>query len=162
MLEGTIDEDSGATIRDGMKVLKNIGVCPESDDPYNVDKFTQPPTLRDILDAHHYKISQYHRVSNLTMLKTSLAEGLPVVTGMLVYESFESDEVAKTGTVPIPYTETEQLLGGHAVLVVGYDDTKQWAVVRNSWGENWGDQGYFYLPYQYWIRGLVIDMWTGK
>lgn len=162
VLEGTVNEDSGATIRDGMKVLYNIGVCPESDDPYNIEKFTQPPSLRDILDAHHYTITEYFRISNLTMMKAALAEGLPVVAGIMVYESLESKEVAKTGIVTMPDTDTEQLLGGHAVLVVGYDDSKQWAIVRNSWGINWGDQGYFYLPYKYWTADLVTDMWTGK
>ncbi|MDA8227156.1 MAG: C1 family peptidase [Desulfitobacterium hafniense] len=161
-LEGTVKEDSGASIRDGMKVLKNIGVCPESDDPYNIAQYTQPPTIRDILDAFHYRINQYYRVKDLTMLKASLVEGLPVVIGIMVYESFESDAVAKTGIVPMPSTDTEQLFGGHAALVVGYDDSKQWAIVRNSWGSNWGDKGYFYLPYLYWAKDLVTDMWTGK
>ena len=92
-------------------------------------------------------------------MKTALAESLPVVIGIDVYESFESDEVAKTGIVPIP-GKKEQLLGGHAVCVVGYDDSKNWLIVRNSWGTSWGNKGYFYLPYKY--HDLLGDMWTGK
>jgi C1A family cysteine protease len=161
LLEGTVNEDSGAEIRDGMKVLQNIGVCLESEDPYDITKFTNPPTAQNILDAKQYKISKYHRVSSLTMLKTALAEGQTVVIGIKVYSSFEGDDVAKTGVVPMPNIEKEELLGGHAVLVVGYDDTKQWAIVRNSWGINWGDKGYFYLPYEYWTKNLTMDMWTG-
>jgi C1A family cysteine protease len=161
LLEGTVNEDSGAEIRDGMKVLKNIGVCPESEDSYDITKFTDPPTKENTADASQYKISKYQRVSNLTMLKTALAERQTVVLGINVYSSFESDEAAKTGIIPMPNLDQEELLGGHAVLVVGYDDTKQWAIVRNSWGDNWGDKGYFYLPYQYWTDNLTMDMWTG-
>jgi len=161
LLEGTVDEDSGAMIRDGMKVVQTMGICPETEEPYDITKFTQSPTQQDLADAQKYKISEYHRVNDLTMLKTALAEGQPVVIGINVYSSFESNEVATTGIVPMPNTETEQLLGGHAVLVVGYDETKEWAIVRNSWGIDWGEKGYFYLPYQYWTAGLVTDMWTG-
>lgn len=160
LLEGTVNEDSGAEIRDGMKVLKTIGVCPESEDTYDITKFTTPPTVKNISDANQYKISMYQRVSDLTMLKTAVAEGKTVVIGFKVYSSFEGDSVAQTGIVPMPNIE-EELLGGHAVLVVGYDDTKQWAIVRNSWGAEWGDKGYFYLPYQYWTKNLIMDMWTG-
>ena len=161
LLEGTVQEDSGAMIRDGMKVLRTIGVCPEAEDQYDITKFTDPPTPQNILDAGQYKISQYHRVKDLTMLKVALTESQPVVIGIKVYSSFESAEVAHTGIVSMPNEENEELLGGHAVLVVGYDDARQWAIVRNSWGEKWGDKGYFYLPYQYWNDGLVTDMWTG-
>jgi C1A family cysteine protease len=144
-----------------MKVVQTMGICPETEEPYDITKFTQSPTQQDLADAQKYKISEYHRVNDLTMLKTALAEGQPVVIGINVYSSFESNEVATTGIVPMPNTETEQLLGGHAVLVVGYDETKEWAIVRNSWGIDWGEKGYFYLPYQYWTAGLVTDMWTG-
>lgn len=162
LMEGTVNEDSGAEIRDGMKVLKNIGVCPETEEPYDITQFTNPPTLANILDAKQYKINEYHRISNLTMLKTALAEGIVVVIGIKVYSSFESDEVVKTGIVPIPNIEKEELLGAHAILAVGYDDIKQWVIIRNSWGVNWGDRGYLYLPYQYWTNSLIMDMWTGK
>jgi len=104
-------------------------------------------------------------VTDLTALKTALAEGYPVVLGINVYESFESDQVAKTGIVPLP-EDSEKLLGGHAVLAVGYKDDvvnidQGVVIVRNSWGEGWGDKGYFYLPYSYFTK-YVSDMWTGK
>jgi C1A family cysteine protease len=161
-LEGTVDQDSGATIRDGMKVLNQIGVCPETDDPYNIKKFTSPPSEKAMADAAQYKISEYHRVSNLKSLKVALAEGLPVVVGFQVFESFESDAVAKTGKVPMPKKD-EQYLGGHAVLAVGYVDKgkSSYVIVRNSWSPDWGDQGYFYMPYPVFNR-LVMDMWTGE
>lgn len=159
-IEGTVSEDSGAKIRDGMKVLKKIGVCPETDWPYDTSTFANMPTDQDVIDAEPYKISEYHRIISLGQLKTAVAENLPVVIGIDVYSSFESDEVALSGIVPMPDKATEQLLGGHAVLVVGYDDTKSQLIVRNSWGSSWGDKGYFYLPYDYYNHGYISDCWT--
>jgi C1A family cysteine protease len=160
-LEGTINEDAGASIRDGIQVLAKNGVCPEKDDPYIISRFIEKPSQIAEKNAKKYTISQYSRILNLIGIKTALASGNPVVIGIQVYSSFESDKVAKTGKVPVP-NKTERLLGGHAVLVVGYDDDKQWAIVRNSWGTNWGDKGYFYLPYKFFTKSLVDDMWTGS
>jgi C1A family cysteine protease len=164
-LEGTVNEDSGATIRDGLKVLQQMGCAPESDWPYDITKFTQTPPVKPTTDAKQFKISEYHRVINLTTLKNALAEGYPVVIGIKVYESFESDQVAQNGIVPLP-KHGEQFLGGHAVLAVGYRDDPNskgqgFVTCRNSWSESWGDKGYFYLPYGYFIN-YVTDMWTGK
>jgi len=164
-LEGTVNEDAGAYIRDGMKVLQKMGCAPEADWPYDIAMFTQTPPVEATTDASKFLISEYHRVTNLALLKTALAEGYPVVIGIAVYESFESNQVARTGIVPLP-KRGEQFLGGHAVLAVGYkDDAKikgQGAVIcRNSWGDSWGDKGYFYLPYSY-FTNYVTDMWTGK
>ncbi|WP_122628272.1 C1 family peptidase [Lucifera butyrica] len=161
LLEGTVNEDSGAEIRDGMKVLNQIGVCPEADWPYDISTFTNPPNNKDVADAAAFKVSEYHRIASLTQLKAALAEGLPVVIGIEVYASFESDEVAKTGIVPIPDKSKEQYLGGHAVLVVGYDDSRNMLIVRNSWGDSWGDKGYCYLPYDY-FNQYSSDCWTSQ
>jgi C1A family cysteine protease len=161
--EGTVNEDSGAYIRDGMKVLQQIGVCPERDYPYVIGHFTATPTPKAEADASAFKISTYQRVLNLQQLKASLAEGYPVVVGISVYESFESKAVAETGQVPMPNMNREQLLGGHAVLAVGYGDAARHVIIRNSWGAGWGDKGYCYMPYAYFTTpGLVSDMWTGR
>jgi len=165
-LEGTINQDSGAMIRDGLKVLQQRGIAPENDYPYDITKFATTPSSESESDALNYRISSYHRVTDLNMLKASLAEGLPVVIGMSVYESFESQQVANTGKVPVP-KRGEQNLGGHAVLVVGYTDTGKTGttgnlIVRNSWGEGWGDKGYCYIPYSFISKGIINDMWTGK
>lgn len=162
-LEGTVNEDAGAYIRDGMKVLQKKGCAPEAEWPYDITKFAQQPPA--LTDTTQFRISEYHRVTNLALLKTALAEGYPVVIGIQVFESFESDEVAQTGIVPLP-APSEQLLGGHAVLAAGYkDDLHQkgqgMLICRNSWGPGWGDKGYFYLPYSYFSK-YVSDMWTGK
>ena len=164
-IEGTIDEDSGAYIRDGMKVLQKMGCAPEADWPYDITKLIETPPTTATTDATHFKIIEYHRVTNLTVLKTALAENYPVVIGIKVYASFESDQVAQTGVVPLPRLR-EQFLGGHAVLAVGYKDDAQnngqgVVICRNSWGESWGERGYFYLPYNY-FPSYVTDMWTGK
>ncbi len=92
-------------------------------------------------------------------MKGCLASGYPFVFGFTVYESFESDQVAQTGHVPMPQAG-EQVVGGHAVLAVGYDDSNQWFIVRNSWGPNWGMQGYFTMPYLYLLDpNLSGDFW---
>jgi C1A family cysteine protease len=165
-LEGHINEDSGAYIRDGMKVLKQIGVCPERDFPYRIEHFADRPTERAETDARGYRITEYHRVLDLDALKAALAENLPVVIGMQIYESFESPEVARTGKVPVPRKTKERVLGGHAMLAVGYKDSARGqgeVIVRNSWGEEWGDQGYCYIPYRMFRDpDLLLDMWTGK
>ncbi|HBF39573.1 MAG TPA: cysteine peptidase [Firmicutes bacterium] len=160
-LEDTINEDSGASIRDGMKVLSQIGVCPEKDYPYDITKYTQMPTAEATAHAGQYKISEYHRIGDLKNLKVALSEELPVVFGIQVYQSFESEQVAKTGKIPMPKKD-EQLLGGHAVLAVGYMDKGKSGIliVRNSWGNEWGDQGYCYMSYTVFNK-LVMDMWTG-
>ena len=93
-------------------------------------------------------------------MKGCLASGYPFVFGFSVYESFEGDEVAKTGNAPMPNPQ-EKLLGGHAVLAVGYDDSQSRFIVRNSWGESWGMKGHFTIPYSYLLdENLSDDFWT--
>ncbi|HZK53710.1 MAG TPA: C1 family peptidase [Desulfosporosinus sp.] len=164
-MEGTVNEDAGAYIRDGMKILQKMGCASEADWPYDTTKFTQTPPENSTINATKFIITEYHRVTDLTSLKAALAEGYPVVIGIDVYARFESAEVAQTGLVPLP-NYGEQLLGGHAVLAIGYKDVTEnndqgVVICRNSWSESWGDKGYFYLPYSYFTR-YVTDMWTGK
>lgn len=161
-IEGTILEDSGAMIRDGIKALANGGVCPESMWPYNVKKFTQAPPAVAVAQEKNHKILKYERVqSNSLAVKQAIAAGDPVVVGIMLYASFESDATLRTGIVPMP-KRNEQVLGGHAVILVGYDDTKQMFTLQNSWGTSVGDKGYFYLPYKYIDLGLGSDFWTIK
>jgi C1A family cysteine protease len=168
-MEGHVDEDSGAFIRDGMKVLQKVGVCPDIDYPYDTSHFRDLPTAKAEEDAKAFTISEYHRIANFYALKAALAEGQPVVIGLQIYESFESEEVSLTGKIPLPKKTKERLLGGHALLAVGYIDQNStspdqgYVIVRNSWGEQWGDKGYCYIPYKMMKdTTILLDMWAGK
>jgi C1A family cysteine protease len=167
-LEGTVFEDSGAYIRDGLKVLQQMGTCPEKDDPYDISRFTETPTPEMVQKAFPYKIASYESIPSTSLaLQTALAQGDPVVMGMLVYSSFETQEVATTGIVPMPSRcpMTDKVLGGHAVFVVGYQTDSSWNgggyfIVKNSWSKNWGDAGFFYLPFGYISSYRTSDLWT--
>lgn len=159
VIEHTVTTDSGAMLRDGIKSLVKLGACPEKEWPYDVSMFTQKPSAKDYQDALKYQITAYYRIKSLEQMKHTLATGYPFVFGFSVYESFESVEVAKTGIVPLPQKH-ERLLGGHAVMAVGYDDAKEQFIIRNSWGVGWGIQGYCLMPYMYLVSSLASDFWT--
>src|SRR5438309_299562 len=138
VMEGTVNSDSGAMIRDGIKSVAHQGVCPETEWPYDITKFTNKPSASCYTDALKDRAVAYQRVIPLlNQLKGCLAAGYPFVFGFTVYESFESQQVTNTGHAPMPAT-SEQVLGGHAVLCVGYEDAHQWFICRNSWGDAWG------------------------
>lgn len=160
-LEGTVTSDSGAYLRDGMKVLANLGVSEEIYFPYVESTFTNKPSDAAETNAGKYKITAYHRALLTEEWKSALANGMPVVLGIEIYSSFLTDAVSTTGKVPLPNTTKETLYGGHAVLAVGYDDAAQHVICRNSWGTSWGDKGYFYLPYSY-FKDFVMDMWVAE
>ena len=161
-LEGTVDQDSGAMLRDGIKTLASLGICTESKWPYDIAKFTKKPTASCYKEALNHQITSYQRLSTLQDMKSCLSEGFPFVFGFTVYESFESAEVARTGVANLP-KKTEKALGGHAVVAVGYDDKTSRFIIRNSWGTGWGMQGYFTLPYEYLDnRNLSDDFWVIK
>ncbi|HME44118.1 MAG TPA: C1 family peptidase [Syntrophorhabdales bacterium] len=160
VIEGTVDQDSGAMIRDGIKTLADQGVCTETLWPYDISQFAVKPADACYQEALNYKITLYARLNVIDEMRASLADGFPFVFGFTVYESFESQDVANTGVVPMPGTD-EQVLGGHAVVGVGYDDSQQRFIVRNSWGDAWGMKGYFTIPYDYLAnRDLSDDFWA--
>jgi C1A family cysteine protease len=159
-MEGTVKSDAGAMIRDGIKTLKNQGVCLEKIWPYVISKFAVKPSAACYKEALKRQITSYHRILTLDEMRACLADGFPFVFGFTVYESFESQDVARTGVVQMPQP-TERSLGGHAVLAVGYDDVQKRFIVRNSWGTGWGQKGYFTIPYNYLAnRNLADDLWT--
>ena len=160
-MEGTVNSDSGAQIRDGIKVINTVGACMESEWPYDPSQFTtKPPQSCYTSGAQHEAVAYQNVVQSLSQLKGALASGFPIVFGFTVYESFESDTVAQTGQMTMPVS-TEGCLGGHAVLAVGYDDSTQNFIVRNSWGSNWALSGYFMMPYAYMTSSdLASDFWT--
>ena len=161
VMEGTVNEDSGAQIRDGIKSVGKQGDCPETLWPYDIKKFAVKPPDKCYQQALKFKAVQYQRLSQiLNQLKGCLASGYPFVFGFTVYESFESQQVAQTGHASMPLPK-ETVVGGHAVMAVGYDDSQNWFIVRNSWGDGWGLKGYFTLPYAYLLeQNLASDFWT--
>jgi C1A family cysteine protease len=160
VIEGTVDQDSGAFLRDGIKSLAKQGVCPEKQWPYQIRDFEKKPTRACYTAATKHQITSYHRITTTDEMRTCLAEGFPFVFGFTVYSAFESDAVASSGVLNLP-AQDEQVVGGHAVACVGYDDNKQRFIARNSWGADWGQQGYFSIPYTYLgNQNLADDFWT--
>jgi C1A family cysteine protease len=161
VMEHSVNFDSGAAIRDGMKSVNQQGVCPEKMFPYNIEKFTLKPSLACYRDALNHQVLSYHRIDrSLAQFRGCLAEGFPFVFGFTVYSSFESEVVARTGKINMPKKD-EDVLGGHAVMAVGYDDSANRFIVRNSWGADWGLKGYFTMPYDYLTdENLSDDFWT--
>jgi len=161
VMEGTVSQDSGAQIRDGIKSVATLGAPPEKDWPYDIAKFAQKPPTKAYADAKEDLVTAYSRVTqDLLQMQGCLADGYPFVFGFTVYESFESDTVAKTGVVPMP-SSGEKVLGGHCVVAVGYDNSDRRFIIRNSWGTGWGMKGYCTMPYEYLLSShLANDFWT--
>jgi C1A family cysteine protease len=148
-MEGTIKSDAGAEIRDGIKAAAKIGVGHETLWPYAIKKFATKPTRPVYADAIKFHALEYERVQvDVTALKTALASGHTPVIGVTLYDSFESDQVAKTGVVPMP-RRGENVVGGHCLYVVGYGQRKGYFTVRNSWASDWADHGDCYFPEAY-------------
>ncbi|HEX3778546.1 MAG TPA: C1 family peptidase [Pseudonocardiaceae bacterium] len=174
-MEKSVGSDSGAQIRDGVRSVAKQGVCPEAEWPYDGEaansdgswpaghRAGQKPTSACYAAASGTEAVVYERVpQQADQIKAVLAGGTPVVFGFTVYASFESRQVAETGTVPMPSRDEEQL-GGHCVVAVGYDDAIQRWICRNSWGTGWGKGGLFTLPYAYLTDSrLSSDFWTVK
>ncbi len=162
VLEGTVSFDAGAEIRDGMKTINKQGVCRESEWAYDITRFADRPSGQCYTDALSNLSTSYFKLASQSSLivKASLALSFPVVFGFAVYSSFESNTVATNGIVPMP-GRNDEFLGGHACVIVGYDDRTQRYIVRNSWGTDWGMAGYFTIPYNYLSNtNLAGDFWT--
>jgi len=163
MMIGTVNYDSGAFIRDGIRATNKYGTSLERYWPYTISKFRQEPVLEAKNDALRRKVTRYERVENFDGCIDALSNGYPVIMGFNVYSSFMSNNVARTGIMPFPNTKRESLLGGHAVLLVGYDKSKKVFIARNSWGTGWGDKGYFYMPFDVVTTpGMSSDYWIIK
>lgn len=160
-IEGTISQDSGAQIRDGIKSVATLGAPPEKLWPYNIARFTEKPPRSAYVAARKELVTIYSRVAqDLTQMQGCLAEGFPFVFGVTVYNTFESAAVARRGIVPMP-TTADKVVGGHCMLAVGYDNRKRMFIVRNSWGKGWGLKGYCMMPFEYFLTPhLASDFWT--
>ena len=162
LLLGTVTYDSGAYIRDGIKATNKYGASLESYWPYDIRKFKQEPILEAKTDALTRKVTRYERVVDFNGCIDALSNGYPVIMGFHVYTSFMSANVARTGNMPYPNVNRERLLGGHAVLLVGYNKTRKVFIARNSWGTSWGDRGYFYMPFNVVNPSMSSDYWIIK
>ena len=159
-IEHSVNADAGAMVRDGIKTLVKQGVCSEKRWPYVISRFTLKPSRACYKEAADHQVTAYARLQTLDEMRACLADGYPFVFGFTVYEAFASVEVARTGVVSMPKPR-ERMIGGHAVLAVGYDHAKRRFLVRNSWGSGWGMKGYFTMPYDYLgNRDLSDDFWT--
>lgn len=158
-IENHIPKDSGASLSSGIMALQVFGLCSDTTWPYDETKFAVNPPVSAYKEALRNRALQVKNIKqDATSMKRYLSLGLPFVVGIAVFEEFESDAVAKTGYVPMP-TKESQFLGGHAVVCCGYTENNYW-IMRNSWGENWGVKGYFYLPFDYLlVRSLSSDLW---
>jgi len=161
LLEGTASYDAGAYLRDAVKAANKWGASDERVWSYNIRLFNRPPAKAAYDDALKRRITEYRRCPTFVEVRASLAQGYPVVGGIIVYSSFLSAITTKTGTVPHPNKKKEAILGGHALCFVGYDDAREVFIVKNSWGISWGDNGYGYIPYSI-VKDttLAMDFWA--
>ena len=164
--------DTGAYLRTTMKAMVLFGIPPEQYWPYQVNDFDVEPPAFCYAFGQNYKSVKYYRIDLpgmstgkvLSAVKRNLSAGLPLMFGFTVYSSIPP---IGTGSGDIPYPRPkERVLGGHAVVAVGYDDKKVIGdqkgalLIRNSWGANWGEHGYGWLPYAYVESGLAVDFWS--
>ena len=149
-IDGTIEEDAGSVIASAIQSLQEKGACSEETWPYEIEKFTEEPPEEAYEEASSFIVEDVQAVPvDLEDWKTALAEGNPIIFGLKLYSTFDSQK--KPGLVPKPSSKevTREEHGGHAMLCVGYSDTDKVFIVRNSWGDDWGDKGYCYIPYDY-------------
>lgn len=147
--EGRAHMDQGMSIISGIISLLEYGSVQENMWPYDTTKRDIQPPSEIYNMAIKSKLKATQIPQNIYNIKNSLIECLPVLCGILIYPSFETDLVAKSGIVPYPNKLNENPVGRHCVVIVGFDDMSQKFLLRNSWGPQWGDNGYFWVDYKY-------------
>ncbi len=155
-------EDTGCILRDVCKAVKRYHACDEQFWPYDIPKFSKAPSLAAYKNANLHNQVKYARVPQiLDTIKQILFNKTPILIGVAVFDSFESEQSIKTGDIPMPDLKKEKMLGGHAIVLCGYDDNTQRFLIQNSWGTDVGKQGYFTLPYNYVLDpNLAGDFWV--
>ena len=156
LIENVVNEDVGAYVRDAVKALQKYGVCSESLWPYHIQDYAITPSIESYTDAKNRGIQNYFRITMFEDILDALNKEMPVVFSMKVYNSFE--DLYYSNTVKMPSTG-EQPIGAHAMCFVGYDLNKKLLLCRNSFGTNWGIEGYCYIPFDY-TRNEVMDTWV--
>jgi len=159
-MEGTVEEDKGARIRNGIKSINKLGACFEKTWPYDIIQFTERPSKEAYMEAKAHRALKYHRVDQTEQsLKQAINTGFPVIFGFVVYNSINKETVTRSGIIPIPMSKDAQI-GGHCVLLCGWNDSQRLFQIQNSWGENWGVQGFGYMSYDYLLNPeLADDFW---
>ncbi|MBW4471815.1 MAG: C1 family peptidase [Stenomitos rutilans HA7619-LM2] len=159
-LDGAPDSDEGTYLRSCIKVLKKYGTCAEATWPFDLHRIFEPPHENAYEEATNFLIEDAYRVDvNLDAMRQCLADGYPFTFGLDLFSSFQ--KAGSKGLVPTPDPDNEKHDGGHAMLCVGYSDEDKVFIVRNSWGEGWGDRGYCYIPYDYMTNpDLNGDLWA--
>lgn len=147
-------QDIGAYVREGLKSVNQWGVCAESIWPYIIENFDDAPSIESYEDAEARLIEKYTRLITVEEIVDAINNDYPVVVSMWVYDSFYINEIS----VNLP-GDYEELLGGHAVTLVGYDLESNTFMARNSFGRNWGIEGYFMIPFEY-AGKEFMDAWT--
>lgn len=165
LIEGSVDRDNGASLRNTIASTVRYGVTPELFWKYNISNFKVNPPQGVWSEALNHQTIQYLRIDNTkeSEICDCLTKGYPFVFGVAVYESFVSRLVARTGVVPHPNTRKEQFLGGHALLAVGYEQIGKvkHLIVQNSWGTGWGQRGFCKIPFTYITSSVLCgDCWT--
>jgi C1A family cysteine protease len=152
-----LNQDDGCSIRAMCSALSKYGVCKEDVYPYTITNGTELPPLNAYYNTKKFRSFTYTFIKQdlITIKSTLKLYNSPIIFGIMVYPSFMTDTVAKTGIIPMPDTKTETSLGGHCVCLVGYNDTTQMFLCGNSWGKEWGSKGYFYLPYAYIVDPIL-------
>lgn len=159
--EHTTKCNEGVSLRDAVKTVHKEGVCPESCWPYDESKFAEKPSKECFKGAKGNIVKKYERLKqDINQFRACLKEGSPFAFGFVVHGDFEIGVHLAGGVMKLPEETDPIIVGEHAVLAVGYDDTNRQIICLNSWGESWGDKGYFYMPYKYIVdEDLAFDFW---
>ncbi len=154
-LEGTVNTDAGATMRDIGKALKIYGVSEETYFPYNVNNFANAPSDQANTNAENYKIAGYFSLETVQEIRQTLLQGQkPILALIELYDNFS--DTGSDGMVDMPKGD---FVGNHATLICGYSDAGKYFIVRNSWGKGFGKDGYCFIPYDYVDKGYAADFW---
>ena len=149
-MEKTVLEDSGASIRDTIKCVHRFGVCKEATWRYDIHKFYQQPPESAYREAHGNIVSKYERLQqDIHQFRACLKDNCPFLFSFEVFGSFYNIDCTGLMKMPLPLEYESPPIGRHAVMAVGYDDRSKNFIILNSWGQSWGDKGYFYMPYDY-------------
>ena len=156
LFDNSYKDDVGTYIRDGLKAASRYGICEERLWPYDEEKFDDQPSPDCYVDASQRLVTKYEILYSLRDMIEVLNNNQPIVVGMIVYDSF-MELGAINPVVKLP-TQYDLLSGSHAVVILGYNLSKQMFLAKNSFGTNWGDNGYFWIPFEY-IRTEAFEKW---